>query len=140
MIPVVINPKDDQPITPAHFIIGEPLTALPERDWALNDPKHLQRFQRVTAMKQHFWIKWAKEYLVTLQQKYKWRQSGDQPKLDDIVLLVEPQKPSQQWQLGRITALHPGADGQIRVVEVKTKSGTYKRSVQQVCPLPVSLD
>ena len=50
IIPVVMNPSDDQPLTPAHFIIGQPFTALPERDMSQLDANHLQRYQRIVAL------------------------------------------------------------------------------------------
>lgn len=37
-----------------------------------------------------------------------------------------------QWALGRIVALHPGQDGIVRVVTVKTKSGEFKRPVKKL--------
>lgn len=40
------------------------------------------------------------------------------------------------WHIGIITGVYPGVDGIVRVVNVKTKTGTYKRPVVKVCPLP----
>ncbi|KAJ8915288.1 hypothetical protein NQ315_014796 [Exocentrus adspersus] len=39
--------------------------------------------------------------------------------------------------VGVIERIYPGRDNIIRVVDVRTKYGTYKRPVNKVCPLPV---
>ncbi|KAJ8944184.1 hypothetical protein NQ318_016164 [Aromia moschata] len=44
--------------------------------------------------------------------------------------------PPLRWKLGRITDVHPGADGVVRVVSIRTSSGTTKRAVRKVCLLP----
>ena len=53
--------------------------------------------------------------------------------IGDIVLLTNPDIPRGKWDLGRITDVYPGHDGIVRNVNVRTKSGQYKRSVQKRC-------
>ena len=40
-----------------------------------------------------------------------------------------------KWPLSRVTAVHPGADGKVRVVTVQTKKGTYKLPITKIVPL-----
>ena len=40
-----------------------------------------------------------------------------------------------EWPLGRILEIKPGNDGVVRVVKVRTKSGTYVRSVSKILKL-----
>ena len=42
-----------------------------------------------------------------------------------------------RWRLGRIVAIHPGTDGIVRVVTIKTAQGEYKRSIKNLSPLPI---
>lgn len=42
-----------------------------------------------------------------------------------------------QWRLGRVTSVHPGNDGVIRVATVHTAKGPMKRAVRLLCPLPI---
>jgi hypothetical protein len=42
-----------------------------------------------------------------------------------------------QWPLGRIHAVHPGPDGVIRVVSVKSARGVFKRPINEVCVVPM---
>lgn len=46
--------------------------------------------------------------------------------------------PPSKWPLGRISKLHPGKDGQVRVVTVRTQTSTLKRPIVKLCPLPNS--
>ncbi len=53
-----------------------------------------------------------------------------------LVLLKEDNQPSLKWKLGRITDVHPGKDGIVRVVTVKTTNSSFKRDTQKICILP----
>lgn len=53
-----------------------------------------------------------------------------------MVLLVDKDLPPLKWKLGRVEELHPGQDGQIRVVTVRTPTGTTTRAIQKLCLLP----
>lgn len=54
----------------------------------------------------------------------------------DLVVIMDENLPPLRWKLGRISEEHPGADGVTRVVTIQTSSGTTKRAVTKVCPLP----
>ena len=44
--------------------------------------------------------------------------------------MLKPEKTFKcHWPLARVTAVFPGQDGLVRVAEVKTATGTYKRPV-----------
>lgn len=45
--------------------------------------------------------------------------------------------PPLQWAIGKVIDVHPGADGEVRVVTIKTSNGQYKRSMRDVCPIPI---
>lgn len=49
------NPTDLQALTPDHFLIGETITAIPDRDLIKEPSNHLNRYQLLTQMRQHFW-------------------------------------------------------------------------------------
>lgn len=54
-------------------------------------------------------------------------------------MIHEDNTPPQLWLLGRIVATHLGADGYVRVVELKTKKGFPKRPIHKIALLPLSL-
>lgn len=138
LVPMSPDPNDLNAITPAHFLIGHELTALPERDLTNDKVNHVKRYRHMQLMGQHFWARWRKEYLHHLQERNKW-QVGSGPKLEigSLVLIKEDHVPPMHWPLGRITEAHPGKDGIIRVVSVKTRSGVFKRAVAKIALLPV---
>ena len=36
------------------------------------------------------------------------------------------------WTIGRVTEVHPGKDGKVRNVTVKTQSGQYSRPITKI--------
>ncbi|XP_054745808.1 uncharacterized protein LOC129250198 [Anastrepha obliqua] len=72
LTPLSENPEDLDVLTPGHFLIGSPLTALPEPDLTALNYSRLDRGQRVTYIQQVFWRQWTQEYLTLLQQHAKW--------------------------------------------------------------------
>ena len=129
------DPSDFNVLTPAHFLIGEPLTAIPEPDYTHLKINRLSKWQQLQQMYQHFWRRWSSEYLSTLQQRFKWNSKRDNLQINDIVIVKDDNLPPLKWNLGRIIQVHPGADKCVRVVTVKTANGTYKRPVVKLCPL-----
>ena len=138
LLPLTNDPNDLYPLTPGHFLIGAPLTAPVEEDLESTKLNRLTRWQHVEKMRQHFWRRWQREYVSQLQQRSKWRVKGPSSvKPGILVLLVEDDAPPLHWPLGRVQDVHPGKDGVVRVVTVKTSKGVYKRGVSKVCALPI---
>ena len=46
--------------------------------------------------------------------------------IGDVVLIIEENPFTNKWPLGRIVDTHPGRDGHVRVVTIKTANGVYK--------------
>jgi hypothetical protein len=144
LCPLSNDPNDLNPITPGHFLIGEPLTSISERDLTTTRINRLTQWQRVEQMRQHFWHRWQREYLVqNINRSKQLRGSGSRPstpalEVGSMVILVEDNTPPLQWKLGRIVELHPGSDGVVRVVSVKTVNGIFKRATRKVCVLPAN--
>ena len=58
-----INPNDFSCLTPGHFLIGEPLTSIPEPDLTELKTNRLTRWKMIQQMTQRFWKTWSTEYL-----------------------------------------------------------------------------
>ncbi|XP_076247771.1 uncharacterized protein LOC143187438 [Calliopsis andreniformis] len=135
LTPIPSDPNDLLALTPGHFLIGDTLTSLRERDFSDTPSNRLSNWQHIQKLKQHFWIRWHKEYLNELNSRSKWT-SGTHPiKEGTIVLLREDNTPSMQWPLGRVIKVQPGSDGIIRAVTVKTATNTLDRNVKRLVPL-----
>jgi hypothetical protein len=57
----------------------------------------------------------------------------------DIVIVVDDTLERNHWPRGRITKVYPGGDGQVRVVEVQTENGVYKRPAVKIAVLDLKV-
>ena len=80
-----------------------------------------------------FWRHFTKEYLPSLTERKKWKEKKQNLKEGDVVLVAEPNQPRGVWPLGRILYTHPGQDGLVRTVTVRTQHGEYKRPITKLC-------
>jgi hypothetical protein len=138
LTPESANPNDLSALTPGHFLIGAPLTAAPDSDVTELNPGRLDRWQLIQQMYQTFWKRWSKEYLTRLQQRPKWMCETADIAVGNLVTIRDENLPPMSWKLGRVQVIHPGNDGHVRVVTVKTQYGILKRPITKLCLLPVS--
>lgn len=127
-------------LTPGHFLIGKPIIGLPEPNLLDVRDNLLNRWERRQKMVQQIWKNWSNSYLSHLQQRTKWYFMKNNINVGTMVLLKEPNLPPLKWSIGRISEVLPGKDGLVRVVKVKTSRGEYKRSISNICILPISKD
>lgn len=140
LTPLSSDPTDLNPLTPAHFLIGDSITSPVERNQLDIPTNRLSRWEHIQKIKQHFWKRWSQEYLHGLQSRSKWHNTNSSIQIGDLVLLIEDNVPPLRWRTGRVIAVHPGEDKVIRVVTVKCSSGVFKRPVKKCCVLPVNSD
>ncbi|XP_049886626.1 uncharacterized protein LOC126381140 [Pectinophora gossypiella] len=55
----------------------------------------------------------------------------------DLVIVQDDNLPAGKWPMARVIELHPGSDGYVRVVSLKTENGIIKRPVVKLSILPV---
>ncbi|KAH0945724.1 hypothetical protein HN011_011004 [Eciton burchellii] len=132
------DPGDLSALTPGHFLIGRPLLSVSEESVLEINEHRLSRWQLVQAIQEQIWRSWAKDYLHSLQVRNKWSTSPANIKINDLVIVRNPQLPPSRWELARVIQVHPGSDGHIRMVTLRTACGHYKRPITQICKLPVS--
>ncbi|GFU88492.1 integrase catalytic domain-containing protein [Trichonephila clavipes] len=139
--PLVFLDCDNDPdslniLTPSHFLIGEVITSSPEHT---NDDKlslH-SRWDIVQKMKLGFWRKWKIDYLSNLQNRTKWKSPNNNFKVEEIVIIKVDNIPPATWPLGKVIETHPGKDGVVRVVTLRTVKGRFKRPIHKLCKLPL---
>lgn len=136
LYPLSSDPTDFAVLTPGHFLIGAPLNAVPEYNVLNKKPTALNRWMMVQQMMQRFWMQWSAEYLHTMQQRKKWQTEQTNFAVGDMVIIADDNRPPSSWALGRITDVHPGDDGSVRVVTVRTATQTMKRSIVKLARLP----
>lgn len=141
--PASDDPNDIAAVTPAHLLIGTSLTSAPEAALHRNsDPpgkelRYVDRWQRVTYLKQQFWALWQRDYVHTLQQRIKWTGEERNLSVGQLVIIHEDNTPPQQWLLARVVATIPGKDGRVRVADVRTAKGILRRPIHKLAPLPI---
>ena len=131
--PLVPLPNDEdgvEALTPGHFLIGRPLESLPDPSDSYKALTLLCRWHLCQAIVRHFWRIWSTDYLASFRKFTKWHSQSRNAQVGDVVLLQEDGLLPSKWQLARIVQVHPGHDGIVRVVTVKTKIGTY---LQEAC-------
>ena len=84
-----------------------------------------------------FWQRWMKEYLPTLNQRTKWHRGRGDLKIGDLVIIGDHKLPRNEWTRGRVKEVFPGSDGRVRVAEVTTATGTYRRPATKLRVLEV---
>lgn len=137
LCPISNDPNDVEALTPAHFLIGSSLVAIPEPNYSEIPVNHLSRWQLVQRLTQHLWKKWSSEYLNKLLHRPKWHKGRLEVKEGDLVLVKEADNYCPlKWHLARILKIHPGQDNIVRIVTLKDKNGTYKRPMSKIVVLP----
>ncbi|XP_059217770.1 uncharacterized protein LOC131994849 [Stomoxys calcitrans] len=121
------DPSDLTALTPGHFLRGAPMLALPEP--LSQDMPVLNRWVKLKALHHQFSVQWKEDYLKSLQKRYKWKEPSPGVKVGDLVVVIDDLLPPNEWRLGRIEETHPGHDGQIRIVDVRTATGLITRPI-----------
>ncbi|XP_041452039.1 uncharacterized protein LOC121405436 [Drosophila obscura] len=137
--PLCYTPDTDLTyLSPAHFLIGRPFTTIPEGDLSHLPINRLDYWQHLQAMYQGFWKRWHQEYLTSLQQRHKWNNKQRNISVDNVVLVKDSNLPPAAWILARVLEAHPGPDGLVRAVKLKTSTGEMTRPISKLAVLPNS--
>ena len=140
-------------ISPSSLMFGHRLDSLPynlDYDTLYDEQEGslTTKYKRVLKILHYFWLRWAKEYLPLLKEQEKVTFPGKkgkiEPKIGDVVLLVDETLPPSFWQLGRVVELFIGNDGESRFARLKTKNGFVGRPLFKLrfleCATPRELD
>ncbi|XP_045776149.1 uncharacterized protein LOC123874713 [Maniola jurtina] len=130
--------QDPVPLTPGHFLVGEPLVLVPDTNYEKSNISSLRRWQLTQRMTQDFWRRWSNEYLTQFLHRYRWNRHSPEPKIGDVVLVKEENLPPARWLYGVIIDKHPGSDNVTRVVSLRCKGTIIKRPVSKICILPIN--
>ncbi|XP_070071272.1 uncharacterized protein [Drosophila takahashii] len=135
------DPNDGIALTPAHFLVGSSLLAAPDerifKPQSTTQLSYLDRWQRVTFLKQQFWSMWQRDYIHTLQRRGKWNTQQANIKPGQLVIIHEDNTPPQHWILARVVSAIPGKDGKVRVVDLQTSKNVLRRPIHKIAPLPM---
>ena len=105
---------------------------IPDPPFSYKSLPLLRRWNLCQRLTRHFWERWSTEYLSSLRKFTKWHFPTRNLQVGDLVCLCEDNLVPTKWPLGRVVDTHPGDDGLVRVVIVRTSKGTYKRPVVKI--------
>ncbi len=127
---------DYEPLTPGHLLIGSSLleSGLDQLQCSFS-----QRFSLMRTIINSFWHRFVNSYVGQLQGRTKWREKRTNLSEGDLVLLRDPNSSPLLWPTEIVEECFLDASGQVRIVTVRTKQGTYRRSVQSIVPLPTEI-
>lgn len=127
---------DSDPITPSILLMGHHDSSLPQVMYDSSNLLGTRRWRHSQVLADQFWARFIHFYLPTLQERQKWQKDNDQLRVDQVVLIMDPQLPRALWLMGKVTRTFPGPDGRIRTVAVQVQDRTYVRPVARLIPLP----
>lgn len=134
------DPDDIEALTPGHFLIGQALMAPAEDNFDESNVNWLSKWQLVQKIHQNFWKQFRDEYLHELQQKSKWVELKEQPRVNELVLVKEENVAPCNWPMARIMRVHTGRDDNVRVVTLKMRGNVFQRPITKIAPLPIKYD
>ncbi|GBM34995.1 hypothetical protein AVEN_240358-2-1, partial [Araneus ventricosus] len=132
LTPLSSDMDDLEFLTPRHFLIGRPITAIAEPNLTNVENNRLNLWQKTSKIVRVIWKRWQNNYLSILQQKNKWMIKKQNLKVGDIVLLKEENLTCCKRILGRIVDVLFGKDNVVRVVNVKPILASIKDLFQKL--------
>ena len=126
---------DTEALTPGHFLIGSPIEDLPDPPQSFHKLSLLRRWHLCQTRVRYLWKRWSTEYLTSLQRLSKWSRPSPTLQVGDVVCVQGEVSSPTKWPLARIEEVHPGKDGKVRVVTIKTTKGIYKLPIAKIVPL-----
>ena len=137
--PLIPSPSTDddgfEVLMAGHFLIGQPLSALPDPSFSHQPVSLLCRWHLCQNIMWRLWQRWFSEYLPILTRHNKWRYPTRNLSVGDVVLLRDDAAIPTKWPLGRVIEVHPGTDKLVRVATIRTSKGTYKRPITKLAVL-----
>lgn len=127
------DPDEIDLLTPGHFLVGLNLLEPQTYDYGKEANGRLATYHRIISS---FWRTWSKNYVAQLQRRSKWKfvKANIQP--GDIVLMKEDSSPLV-WPLAKVINVVPDKHGQVRILNLRSGTNEYVRSVQKVVVLQV---
>lgn len=137
---VALGPEDADALTPHDFLHGGSRRRAHEGVGLGDlDTKHLRKsWRRSQQVADHFWRRFAKEVVPTLNLRTKWFELAEPLAVGDIVMVAEEARRGL-WRRGIVTKVFPDATGkQVRKVAVRTSSGEIVRPAVKVAKVDSS--
>ena len=138
--PLTVNslsdPSSPQPLTPNMLLtMKTKILTSPPGTFDPTDMYARKRWRRVQHLANEFWVRWRKEYLLSLQERNKWTRPRRNLNVGDIVMVADINAHRGTWPLARISNVYPSKDGQVRKVQVALADGHLDKKGRRLDPV-----
>ena len=142
--PLTVNSMNSwqslEPLTPNHLLTMKSKVVMPPPgDFQRADLYLRKRWRRAQHLANEFWSRWKREFLQSLQSRYKCAPTRRNLQVDDIVIVKDDNMPRNRWKLARVQETYPDGDGLVRKVKVAVAAGSLDDKGIPTIP-PVSLE
>ncbi|XP_033111023.1 uncharacterized protein LOC117112078 [Anneissia japonica] len=125
------DPDDGKYVCPNDILLGRASSRVPQGPFRPSkNPR--DRLEFVQQIVDTFWKRWSRDVFPLLVPRRKWNVDKRNTKVDDVVILADPNAIRGKWNIGRISEVYPGPDGRVRNVRVKTSNGHFSRPVNKI--------
>ncbi|KRY76490.1 hypothetical protein T4A_9942 [Trichinella pseudospiralis] len=137
------GPGDPQPLSLFKLLTGRQYVDLPavesqDPEWRPTDhvnPQWENRWRYRQQLMARWWSRWRSTYLASLLPRNKWKNNGVGPRINDLVLILEDNRPRTRCPLGVVIQLFPGRDGVSRATRIRTSTSEITRPVAKLVVL-----
>jgi hypothetical protein len=126
-----------EPLTAFHLLTGSGLFEKPPEESL--EIGMSRRYQLLNSIITSFWRNWYHAYLAQLQRRQKWKTEEPNIGIGDVVIMKDRKCKPAEWPLARVETVFPDSRGRVRVAQVRTSRGVFKRSIHQMVRLPIDL-
>ncbi|XP_059612589.1 uncharacterized protein LOC132259062 [Phlebotomus argentipes] len=121
-------------LTPNHFLRHHKSSLTSGGTFDDKDLVLRKEWRKSQRLADHFWQIWTKHYAPTLSNRPKWRESEETVKVNDRVVVMDPNRPRNYWPTARVIKIRPGYDKKVRVVVIRMEEDQkeYTRPVARL--------
>ena len=99
----ISDPNNSLPLSPSNLLTMKwKIILQPPRYFSKADLYSCRRWRQVQHIVNEFWCCWMKEFLQSLQERKKWRNTKRNLKVGDIVILQEANTIRDDWHMCRV--------------------------------------
>ena len=119
----ISDPDSLDPLSPMNILtLKSKVTRGPPGVFQKADLYCRKRWRRVQHLANEFWLRWRREFLLSLQKRVKWTEEKRNFTKGDIVLVKDEDVRRNQWPMARVVDVYPSDDGLVRSVKVRMAS------------------
>jgi hypothetical protein len=128
---VTTDPSEGTYLCPNDILLGRASSKVPQGPFKeTRDPR--KRVEFVRRIVDDFWKHWQRDVFPALVPRKKWNADRRNVRVNDVVVVENPNAVRGNWTIGKVTDVFPGKDGKVRNVKVKTSCGEYERPVSRI--------